>query len=90
MEDNKMINAKNKKVSMKGHPVDLLTDFSHITNSLKNALVESGISEEDANDMLDKAYNLGKMSEDEVKKELMKIVSELFNRITKEEENGNE
>ena len=85
-----MINAKNKKVSMKGHPVDLLTDFSHITNSLKSAMVESGISEEDAKDMLDKAYNLGKMNEDEIRKETMRVIREVLNNIAKEEENSNE
>lgn len=85
-----MIKANKKKVQIKGNPVALMAEFSHIVKALKEAMVKSGIGEEAVKGILDRAFRLGTMSEDEVREEAMRVLREALSNITEEEEGSNE
>lgn len=85
-----MIKAKKKKVSIKGYSLELTLEFSNITKALKESFVENGLSEEEAMDVLNRAFRLGTMSEEEVREEAMRVMREALSNITEEEEGSNE
>lgn len=85
-----MIKANKKKVQIKGNPLALTKEFSHIVKALKDAMVKSGIGEETVKGILDRAFSLGTMSEDEVREEAMRVLREALSKITEEEEDSNE
>lgn len=81
-----MIKAKNGKVKIKGKAITLGSEYARITNVFLNALVGGGIPKEDALMMVEKAYQLGLKTEEEVFEEAKRYIENL----SKEEDKDNE
>lgn len=73
-----MINVKEEKMEMRGNLSTLLSEYTLITRALHKSIAEHE-SEEFAQFVLKRAYDLGCMSDEEIDKEL-ELVIEKFEK----------
>ena len=59
-----MINVEREKVKVYGKGHTVLAEFTVLTSSLKNTIKKLGVSEEDINRLMTKAFMLGMTAED--------------------------
>lgn len=90
-----MIKSKDGKGTIKGRPTTLLADYSSITKGLVEALVQNGVTEEEAREMVRYAHRIGLMTDEEIKKEVVEktrmFLKDLVDKMNKEcEEETNE
>lgn len=76
-----MIKAKNDNVKLKGNAPELLTEYTLITKSLIDAIMNSEGDENFAREVVAEAYRHGTMPEEEVKKEIEKKVAMILSDI---------
>ena len=76
-----MIKANEGIVEIRGNVPDVMSEYSFLTNRLHKVL-KDGMDEENAKWMLEKAFKLALMDEDEMLNELKDSVSELLDFIT--------
>lgn len=76
-----MIKVDEGIVEIRGIVPDIMSEYSLLTNRLHKVL-KDGMDEENAKFMLEKAFKLALMDEDEVLNELKNSVSELMDFIT--------
>ena len=76
-----MIKVEEGKVEVRGIVPDIMSEYSLLTNRL-HKVVKDEMDEENARWMLEKAFKLALMDEDEVLNELKDSVSELLDFIT--------
>lgn len=76
-----MIKSKDGKGTMKGRPITLLAEYSSITKGLVEALVQNGVTEEEAREMVRHAHRLGLMTDEDIKKEAAEKIGNLLKRV---------
>ena len=76
-----MIKVEEGKVEVRGIVLDIMSEYSLLTNKLYKAIKDE-TDEENAKWMLEKSFKLAFMDEDEVLNELKDSVSELMDFIT--------
>lgn len=72
-----MIKAENGMVSLNGDEMQLLADFTGIIKGMKEMLKELGYDDEEVADRIAYAGQLAFMSEEELKSETKKKISEI-------------
>lgn len=65
-----MIKCKEGKVRLKGSVADLLVDYTCITRTLKEMLIEDGIPTDGAAKMLEESHRIGTLTNEELNKEI--------------------
>ena len=64
-----MIKAENGKIAISGKGVDILCEYSLLTKHIRIALREQGIPDDEVDGTLKRAFEVGFMSDEELKKE---------------------
>lgn len=82
-----MIKTKKGKTKFTGTGSELMVDFTIITKSIKEMLIEEGISEKDARFMLQTSFELGMKPAEEV---LMDSLKKLLDELADDEEDIDE
>ncbi len=76
-----MIKVKKETVKLQGDFMTLMTEFSIATKGMINMMGEQGIDREKAIELLDKAYETGKLTREEA----MVKIAEILVKMVEEE-----
>lgn len=70
-----MIKIENDTLEMKGTGIQLMTEYSALTHSLKKYLMDKiGLSEEDANEKMKYLFEIGLKDDKEIEDEAKKLI----------------
>lgn len=78
---------KKGEITFKGNVPDLMTDLSMIARATREFFMERGMSKDEAEEGIKHAVELGFLTEQELAKEINKLVKELMDLIPGESKN---
>lgn len=84
-----MIKANNGKVKIKGGTPEVLTDMTLIIKSVNKMLIDNGLTQEEAKEVIAQGYEMATMTEKELELKLlgklMDVVGKIYNEKVEDE-----
>ena len=73
-----MIKCENGIIEINGNTTDVMADFTILVRNIRKALLNTGRSEERVEQMINDAIRYSKMTEEEIRMEVVKKTLEVF------------